>query len=275
MDAEETEEDESDEQAEKPQEKEMNMNSQEKTVDTTPPVEYEEKQKAEAKDATKSQLPQDYILQYDTIPSQITRLTSEYITGYMYIIFDDDKQTWKLSRSLPSHLTPVGVGDALYFQNIQVCNLPGGISRNVPVKIESLKSKLDSLLPFKIGRLDASQSLGDVDDSHFMLSNVENKCNTWGCSYYQVKPKSPDNHSISVTELAIRIDVGVQSAIDWISEQFDIVQPNIKSDLDSDVRDKILNCFGQSDNIQGRFMLLTLNNELVRKYMVCTVMNVL
>ena len=138
-------------------------------------------------------------------------------------------------------------------------------------KIKSLRplSEFCHGLPFEIGQCDVSASRGEVCDHRFLFSAIEFEGKTSNCDNL-VKVKSEDNDKIEINKLAVRIDVGVHSALNWILEQFSIDRSDLKSDDDSDLTDIISKyCDSHQDNRLLQYLLHTLKDELIRKYMVC------
>eukprot|EP00956_Cyclotella_meneghiniana_P018838 scaffold31727_cov19-Cyclotella_meneghiniana.AAC.1 len=134
----------------------------------------------------------------------------------------------------------VGLGDILYFQGVQAINDPNrSIHNNVAAKIKS-------------------QNFATV--YHLKSVNV---------MYLQaIKVKSEDNDEIKINKLAVRIDVGVHSVLDWILKQFSIDRSDLKSDDDSNLTDIISKyCDLHRDNRLLQYLLHTLKDELIRKYM--------
>ena len=102
-----------------------------------------------------------------------------------------------------------------------------------------------------------------------MFPTIEYESKTSDCGNL-VKVKSEDNGEIEINKLAVRIDVGVHSALNWILEQFSIDRSDLKSDDESDLTAIISKyCDLHRDNPLLQYLLHTLKDVLIRNYMVC------
>eukprot|EP00956_Cyclotella_meneghiniana_P031060 scaffold80450_cov49-Cyclotella_meneghiniana.AAC.1 len=181
---------------------------------------------------------------------------SDINTIHLYLINNNDTN-WTLSKKLPSKKKAVGEGDVLYFRNIAPYNM-NVKPKTVPIRIGSIEMELSDHIPFTILPLSAKSDAQDEtllcsgpmeDDASLMtklgvektadilaISTITSMSSTMSGSNFIVGLSENENDDVNLGDLAIRVQVGGQALINWITSQFPIQDMN-QSTLDESIED--------------------------------------
>ena len=216
--------------------------------------------------------------------------SSGVTTGSMYYIRDESNRKWKLVDYMPNDCIPVSVGDPITFLNIKKQNDANNDFANVPAiigELESLTAIIEDDLPFN---LESQRNV--INDDEVLVDNVfldqppiltqgakDHVCNAFIASTIKalieldiesVFVKVADKIK-SFDKLAIRVEVGCETALRWISKNFsNLTEEQLQSDMNKDLSERMkLYTSKYPDDPHYTYLLQVLEKELVPKYKVC------